>query len=135
MAMTNYDVVFIDDEPTMTDIFQQYVKWKYSHWRACSFNDSVELYNKILADQVSAVVWIVDIMMPGRNGTQIATAIHNECAPGTIILGYTALDLPTIDSLAEFSDGSRHFTRIFNKQENFGDLLELVDTWIRQGKS
>jgi DNA-binding NarL/FixJ family response regulator len=134
MAMTNYDVIFIDDEPTMTDIFQQYVKWKYSHWRACSFNNPVDLYNKILADQVSAVVWIVDIMMPGRNGGEIAEAIQHESAPGTIIIGYTALDLPTLDSRAEFKGKLIHFTRIISKQENFGDLLELVDTWVKQGK-
>jgi hypothetical protein len=43
-------VIYIDDEPTMTDIFNQYVSWKYKHWRAVSFTNSVELYEKITAN-------------------------------------------------------------------------------------
>jgi len=131
MAMNNYDVIFIDDETTMTDIFQQYVTWKYKHWRACSFSDSRDLFDKITTNQVSAVVWIVDIMMPGRNGTEIASAIQRECAPGTIILAYTALDMHSLDSRPEYHEGLKHFTRIINKQENFNNLLELVDVWVK----
>jgi hypothetical protein len=47
MAMNNYDVIYIDDEPTMTDIFTQFVNYKFKSWRACSFNNSQELYEKI----------------------------------------------------------------------------------------
>ncbi len=132
MAMSNYDVVFIDDETTMTDIFNQYVNWKYKHWRACSFVDSQDLYDRIVANQVSSVVWIVDIMMPRKNGAQIAAAIVQECSPGTIILGYTALDLYTLEARPEYQEGLKHFTRIINKQENFNNLLDLVDVMVKQ---
>jgi DNA-binding NtrC family response regulator len=132
MAMSNYDVIFIDDETTMTDIFNQYVNWKYKHWRACAFVDSQDLYDRITANQVSAVVWIVDIMMPRKNGTEIAAAIVHECAPGTIILGYTALDPYSLEARPEYVNGLKHFSRIINKQENFNNLLDLVDVMVKQ---
>lgn len=132
MAMSNYDVIFVDDETTMVDIFNQYVNWKYKHWRACAFVDSQDLYNKITTNQVSAVVWIVDIMMPHKNGAEIAAAIAHECAPGTILLGYTALDLHTLESRPEYNAGLKHFSRIINKQENFNNLLDLVDVMVKQ---
>jgi DNA-binding NtrC family response regulator len=132
MAMSNYDVIFIDDETTMIDIFTQYVNWKYKHWRACSFVDSQDLFDRITTNQLSAVVWIIDIMMPRKNGTEIAAAITRECGPGTIILGYTALDTHTLDSRPEYKDGLKYFSRIINKQENFNNLLDLVDAWVKQ---
>lgn len=131
MAMHNYDVIFVDDESTMIDIFNHYVGWKYKHWRACSFIDSQDLYEKITSNQVSAIVWIVDIMMPRKNGTQIADAISQECEPGTIIIGYTALDPHTLESKPEYREGLKHFTRIMNKQESFNSLLDLVDLWLK----
>lgn len=132
MAMENYDVIYCDDEPTMTDIFNQYVGWKYKHWRACAFNNSQELYDKIVSNEVSAVVWIIDIMMPQKNGTEIAAAVTGECEAGTVVLGYTALDPHSLDSRPEYHDGLKHFSKIVNKQESFGNLLELVDVWVKK---
>lgn len=132
MAMNNYDVIYIDDEITMTDIFNQYVKYKYGHWRAQSFSDSRDLFAKITSNEVSSVVWIVDIMMPGKNGTEIAAAIANECDPGTVILGYTALDHHSLEAKPEYQAGLKHFHKIINKQENFTNLLDLVDVMVKQ---
>ncbi len=132
MAMNNYDVIYIDDETSMTDIFNQYVKWKYSHWRSLSFNDSLELHNKIVTHDISAHIWIVDIMMPRKNGTEIARAIQDESDPGTVVLGYTALDHHTLENRPEYRDGLSCFTRIMNKQEDFGSLLELVDVMLKK---
>ena len=132
MAMNNYDVVYVDDELCMTDIFSQYVNFKYQHWRACVFNDAQELYDKIVANEISSIVWIVDIMMPRKNGTQIASAISRECAPGTVVLGYTALDHHTLESKPEYKTGLNCFSKIINKQENFSNLLDLVDVWVKK---
>lgn len=132
MTMNNYDVIYIDDEPTMTDIFNQFVNFKFKHWRAVSYTNSQDLYDKIKANEISAVVWIVDIMMPQKNGTEIAAAVNAECEPGTIILGYTALDTHTLETKPEYRDGLKHFTRIMNKQENFVNLLDLVDVWVKK---
>ena len=132
MAMNNYDVIYIDDEPTMTDIFTQFVNYKFKNWRACSYNNSQELFEKISAHDVSAVVWIIDIMMPQKNGTEIAAAVAAQCEPGTVILGYTALDPYSLDSRPEYKEGLKHFSRIINKQENFGNLLDLVDMWVKK---
>ncbi len=135
MAMNNYDVIFIDDEPTMVDIFQQFVNWKFKHWRTRTFIDSQDLYDKIVANEISSVVWIVDIMMPYKNGTEVAAAVSRESEPGTVILGYTALDTHTLETKPEYKDGLKHFSKIINKQENFGNLLELVDMWVKKTES
>jgi len=132
MAMNNYDVIYVDDEPTMTDIFNQFVTYKFKDWRTCSFNNSQELFEKISSNEISAVVWIIDIMMPQKNGTEIAEAVAHECEPGTTILGYTALDPHTLDSKVEYKNGLRHFSKIINKQENFSNLLDLVDVWVKK---
>lgn len=132
MAMNNFDVIYIDDEPSMTDIFTHFVNFKYKHWRVAAYNDSQELYNRIVSNEISSVVWIVDIMMPRKNGAQIAEAIARECSPGTVILGYTALDPTAIETQPEYQRGARHFTKIVNKQENFVNLLDLVDVWVGQ---
>ncbi len=132
MAMNNYDVIYVDDEPSMTDIFNQFVNFKYKHWRACSFTNSQELYDRVAANEISSVVWIIDIMMPQKNGTEVAAIVSSECEPGTVILGYTALDPHTLDHKPEYRDGLKHFSRIINKQENFNNLLDLVDAWVKK---
>jgi DNA-binding NtrC family response regulator len=134
MAMNNYDVIYIDDEPTMTDIFTQFVNYKFKHWNARAFTNSQELYEKIIANEVSADVWIVDIMMPQKNGTEIAAAIDHEYAPGTVILGYTALDPHTLGLRTEYKNGLKFFSKIINKQDNFSNLLDFIDTYVRKDK-
>lgn len=133
MAMNNYDVIYIDDEPTMTDIFTQFVNFKFKHWNARAFTNSQELYEKIVSNEVSAIVWIVDIMMPQKNGTEIAAAINQEYAPGAVILGYTALDPHTLGARAEYKNGLQFFSRILNKQDNFSNLLDYIDTFVQKG--
>jgi DNA-binding NtrC family response regulator len=135
MAMQNFDVIYIDDEPTMTDIFNQYVNFKFKHWRARAYTNSQELYEKIIGNEVSATVWIVDIMMPQKNGTEIAAAVSREYGPGAVILGYTALDQHTLGSRTEYKDGLRFFSKIINKQDNFSNLLDFVDVWVKQGST
>ena len=132
MALENFDVIYIDDEPTMTDIFNQFVTYKFKHWRACAYTNSQELYEKILSNEVSAIVWIVDIMMPQKNGTEIAEVVSRECQPGTVILGYTALDQHTLGARPEYKDGLRYFSKIINKQDNFSNLLDFVDVWVKK---
>ncbi len=132
MSMENFDVIYIDDEPTMTDIFNQFVNYKFKHWRASAYTNSQELYDKIIANEVSAVVWIVDIMMPQKNGTQIAEVVSRESQPGTVILGYTALDQHSLGTRPEYKEGLRFFSKIINKQDNFSNLLDYVDVWIKK---
>jgi DNA-binding NtrC family response regulator len=132
MAMTNYDVIYIDDESSMTDIFSHYAAFKYQHWRIRAFTNSQEAFDKIRSNEISSVVWIVDIMMPQKNGTEVAAAIQSECQAGTVVLGYTALDPYTLEQRPEFQAGLRNFSRIINKQEDFSSLLELVDMWVKK---
>ena len=47
MSSSDYDVVIIDDEVSVTDIFQQYIIWKYGGWRFLTFNNSSTAYEAV----------------------------------------------------------------------------------------
>jgi len=126
-----YDVIFIDDEASLTDIFQQYVIWKYKDWNFMTFNNSQTAYNAIVDNRVSAKVWIVDMMMPQKNGADIAQAIRTQGGQGPVILAYTALDRRALESNETYRMGMPHFNHIINKREDFSSILSLVEVWVK----
>jgi DNA-binding NtrC family response regulator len=132
----HYDVVYVDDEPTMTTIFNQVVNLKYQHWRAIAFNDSQVLYDRIEAGGISASVWILDLMMPEKNGIQIANAIRRAGDANAVLIGYTALDLQALGRSTEYNCAMDLFSRIIGKQEGFIKVLaSLQATVLRQMKA
>ena len=128
--MAAYDVIFIDDEPSLTDIFQHYVLWKYKDWRFMTFTNAVLAYNEIVNNKLSATVWIIDLMMPGKNGAQIAAAVRAMHGDAPVVLAYTALDRQTLYTQEQYRDGLIYFNNILNKREDLPDILSLVDVWI-----
>jgi DNA-binding response OmpR family regulator len=126
-----YDVIFIDDEVSLTDIFQQYVIWKYKDWNFMTFNNSMMAYNAIIENRVSAKVWIIDMMMPQKNGADIAEAIRDQCGTQTTLLAYTALDRRALESNDSYKGGIANFNHIINKKEDFSSMLSLVEVWVR----
>ena len=131
--MSRYDVVFIDDEVSLTEIFQHYVLMKYKSWHFQTFSNSVLAYEQITKQGLQAKVWIVDMMMPGKNGAEIAAAIRSHQS-GTvpIVLAYTALDRNELQRQKEYKFGMHHFNRVVNKRDDLPDLLTLVDIWVDQ---
>jgi DNA-binding NtrC family response regulator len=129
--MSTYDVIFIDDEVSLTDIFQQYVIWKYKEWNFMTFNNSQTAFNAIVDDRVSARVWIVDMMMPQKNGAEIAEAIRSRNGQGPVILAYTALDKRALESNDTYRGGMQHFNHIINKREDFASILSRVEVWVK----
>jgi CheY-like chemotaxis protein len=131
-----YDIIYVDDEPTMTTIFSQVVSMKYPQWRSITFNDSQSLYTRIEARSISSRVWIVDLMMPGKNGIQIAQAIRASGDFSAVLVGYTALDPQSLGRKEEFSPALDLFSRIIGKQEGFIKVLaSLQATVLRQVKA
>jgi DNA-binding NtrC family response regulator len=128
---TVYDVIFIDDESSLTDIFQQYVIWKYKDWNFLTFNNSLTAYNAIVGNRVSARVWIIDMMMPQKNGADIAEAIRAQSGGQPILLAYTALDRRALESNDAYRSGMSHFNHIINKREDFSSILSLVEVWVK----
>jgi DNA-binding response OmpR family regulator len=128
--MASFDVIFIDDEPSLTDIFQHYVLWKYKDWRFMTFTNAVLAYNEIVNNKLSATVWIIDLMMPGKNGAQIAAAVRAMHGDAPVVLAYTALDRQTLYTQEQYRDGLIYFNNILNKREDLPDILSLVDVWI-----
>ena len=131
--MSDFDVVFIDDDVTLTKIFQYYVLTNYKDWRFQTFSNSAIAYDQIVNQKISANVWIIDMMMSGKNGTQIAEAIRkNQNGDEPIVLAHTSMDQKGLINNAEYKSRLKHFSGVFNKGDGFSDLLSLVDNWVTQ---
>jgi len=125
-----YDVIVVDDEPSVTDIFQQYILWKYKDWRFLTFNNSTSLYESIQRGELTAKVWIVDVMMPKKNGTEIAEAIRDKQGNQPVVLAYTALERRVLETDENYKPRVHHFSHFINKREDFASILSLVDVWV-----
>jgi CheY-like chemotaxis protein len=125
-----FDVIFIDDEVSLTEIFQYYVLARYKHWRFLAMSNASMAYREIVFSGLSARVWIVDMMMPGKNGAQIASAIRARHGHNPMVLAYTALDRIELQRQEEYCNDLHHFNKIINKMEDPTSLLSLVDIWV-----
>ena len=132
--MPAFDVVFIDDEVSLTEIFQHYVLMKYKEWRFTTFSNPNMAYEQIMNQHLTAAVWIVDMMMPGKNGAQIAEAIRARNGSDPVVLAYTALDREELQRQDDYRGGLQHFDRVVNKRSDLPDLLSLVDVWVMKSQ-
>lgn len=130
MAKNTFDVIYMDDDQMMADLFSQFIGWKYPRWRAHAFTNPVLLHRELRAGDIEAKVWIIDIMMPEINGCQIAAAIREHYGQDQVILGYTALEPETLHEDPQYSTGLHLFTRIVRKNEGMARLLSLADTLL-----
>ena len=125
-----YDVVIIDDEVAVTDIFQQYIIFKYQDWRFMTFNNSQLAHNAITTGQLTAKVWVIDMMMPNKNGADIATAVRDIQGAAPVLLAYTALEKRTLETQEAYKHGMHHFNHVINKREDFPAVLSLIEIWV-----
>lgn len=132
MAKNTFDVIYIDDDPMMAELFNQFISWKYQHWRAYAFTDPVLLYKQITAGEVNARVWIIDLMMPGKNGVELATAVRAQYGPQAMIVGYTALETQVLQADPEYCGGLDLFTHLIRKNEGIARVLALADSEVRK---
>lgn len=130
MESSEYDLIIIDDEVSVTDIFQQYVLWKYAHWRFMTFSNPQIVFDAIVKGQMRAKVWVIDIMMPNKNGTEIAEAIRQHHGDESVLLAYTALDRHSLDTHEAYRNGMKYFNHIVNKRDDFPSVLSLAEVWI-----
>ena len=138
--MDTYDVVFIDDEEFMTEIFRQFVARKYTDWRCAAFTDSVDACEQIANQGLSARIWIVDLMMPDVSGAQIAEAIranHREKQnwEETLVIAYTALERPELLRHSEFRHSMHLFDWIINKRTMLPEILLQIKPVLDLTKS
>jgi DNA-binding NtrC family response regulator len=132
MANAEYDVVIIDDESSVTDIFQQYIIWKYNNWRFLTFNNSQIAHDAIVNGQITSKVWVIDMMMPQKNGADIAEAVRQGQDGKSVLLAYTALERRTLETQEAYKNGINYFNHIINKREDFTSILSLIEVWIAQ---
>jgi DNA-binding NtrC family response regulator len=130
MSSPNYDVVIIDDEVSVTDIFQQYLIYKYKDWRFMTFNNSQMAHEAITNGQISAKVWVIDMMMPNKNGADIAEVVRQVQGDEPVVLAYTALEKRTLETQEAYRHGMHHFNHVINKREDFTSILSLIEVWV-----
>lgn len=128
--MDQYDLIYVDDDSTMVAIFEQVIKLKYRHWRATSFADPLVIFEKISGQQIAARVWIIDLMMPKKNGVEIAQAIRAAGQADAVLIAYTALDPRALARRPEYGTGLHLFERIVGKQEGFIKILAGLDASV-----
>jgi DNA-binding NtrC family response regulator len=127
MTSPAYDVIIIDDEVSVTDIFQQYILWKYASWRFMTFNNPQLAYDAISSGQLAARVWVIDMMMPQKNGADMATAVREAQGEQPVVLAYTALERRTLETQEAYRHGIKHFNHVINKREDFSSILSLIE--------
>ena len=130
MLSLDYDVVIIDDEVSVTDIFQQYIIYKYKDWRFMTFNNSQMAHSTIASGQIKAKVWVIDMMMPNKNGADIAEAVREAQGGDPVVLAYTALEKRTLETQDANRHGMHHFNHVINKREDFTSILSLIEVWV-----
>jgi len=131
--MGTYDVVFIDDEEFLTEIFKHFVGRKYDTWRCTTFSDSTKAYKQIMDEGLSARVWIVDLMMPEMNGAQIAEAIRSrQNGNETLVIAYTAMERSEMLRHEELRSRMGLFDWIMNKRSMLPEILLQVQPLIEQ---
>ncbi len=130
MSSPGYDVVIIDDEVSVTDIFQQYIIFKYKDWRFMTFNNSQLAYTAISNGQLEAKVWVIDMMMPNKNGADISEAVRASQGSEAVVLAYTALEKRTLETQEAYRHGMKHFNHVINKREDFISILSLIEVWV-----
>jgi DNA-binding NtrC family response regulator len=132
MPSPAYDVIIIDDEVSVTDLFQQYIIWKYRDWRFMTFNNSQIAYNAISNGQITSKVWVIDMMMPNKNGADIAEAVREIQGDSPVLLAYTALEKRTLESQEAYRHGMHLFNHVINKREDLPSILSLIEVWVSQ---
>ena len=132
MSSPAYDVVVIDDEVSVTGLFQQYIIWKFQDWRFMTFNNSQLAHTAITNGQISSKVWVIDMMMPQKNGAYVATAVRDSQGSSPIVLAYTALEKRTLETQEAYRHGMQHFNHVINKREDFTSILSLIEVWVSQ---
>ena len=130
MSSPDYDVVIIDDEVSVTDIFQQYILYKYKDWRFMTFNNSQLAHATISNGQIQAKVWVIDMMMPNKNGADIAEVVRESQGDEPVVLAYTALEKRTLETQDAYKHGMKHFNHVINKREDFTSILALIEVWV-----
>ncbi len=132
MEKQTYDVVIIDDEPSVTDLFQHYILWKYKSWHFMTFNNPSILFTAVSSGQVAAKVWVLDMMMPQKNGADLAVAIREQQGHAPIIMAYTALEKRSLETNPAYQHGIHHLNQVINKREDIPAILSLIEVWIAQ---
>jgi DNA-binding NtrC family response regulator len=127
MAVEKYDLIFVDDEMGITVLFNTVVQMQFPQLVYTSFNDSEAVYEMVNQKLIQSKVWILDIMMPRRNGVEIADLIR-QVDPEAIIIGYTALD--PVSLKLDYGPKASAFKNILSKSASVFEVISLTTVWI-----
>lgn len=92
-----FDLICVDDEITMTSLFQTVLDLinleTGLELRAKTYNNTLDVIRDLQENGVDAKIWLLDIMMPNgqKNGLDLAKIIRS-CRKDTFIYAFTALN-------------------------------------------
>ena len=117
--MQKYDMIYLDDEVSLTKLFEIFVKGLFPGRNILTFNHPKNFLELVQKKEIDSKVWLIDIMLPGKeNGFEIAKLIR-ATYPDANIYFYTALPQSSIDPIkGEFEE-----KRIRQKGDDPADLL------------
>lgn len=113
MAMYTFDIIYVDDEGQLTVMFESFMSMLYdAKYSVRTYNDPRTLSDEVRNDKTGAALWLLDVMMDGIDGVELADQIRKKFGDTVLIFAFTALDATTLSS--NYSKSSA-FTGVFNK--------------------
>ena len=97
-----------------------------------TFNNSQMAFDMISSGQITSKVWVIDMMMPSKNGADIAEAVRQSQGDSPVVLAYTALERRSLETQEAYRHGIHHFNHVINKREDFVSILSLIEVWVAQ---
>jgi DNA-binding response OmpR family regulator len=117
-------VLIVDDDPLTRDVVRAVLEdATYDVRVAVDGTQALDLAREHAPDVV-----LLDVMMPGVNGFQVAEALRRDIGPDCVIIMLTAMDREA-DRARGFSAGANaYFTKPFSPL----DLLDAVSAALRE---
>lgn len=125
ITMEVYDVIYVDDEDTLTSLFNRLSQTIYPGKRVRTYTDIGDLLDDLRNRRVVARNWLVDIMMRKMdiNGYQIAEEVRKKYGNKVRVYYYTALN----EAAVKTNPSVKYANGVFYKcQDTPMDVLERI---------
>lgn len=123
-----FDIVFVDDEIPTTNVFNSFFSIIYVNNTSRVYNNPLLVAEDLRANKVHAKVWLIDVMMNGLNGVELALLVREKFGKAVKIFAYSALEKEVLYSKfpkAGVFDG--FYNRIVTITDVVEELIKQAD--------
>jgi two-component system sensor histidine kinase/response regulator len=126
--LQNVRVLIVDDEPHARDILHSYVgSWGMRNDVAGDAEEALRLLQQANLDGNAFQIAIIDLLMPGKNGIELAKSIFNDSAiSSTKLILLTAFDAPGVGKLAIELGFKAYITKPVRQSQLLDCLTQIV---------